>query len=216
MNISKKVPIIVTIVLVLIWVFSGYMSAERLEGKSAAPAFFWEAKLTEDVTVIDMNKVLDASLSDEKEYDHTDIPAGTAGQAFVSYSRRHHAINDPENDVHSFRVSFNINEENTSAYISTGPETQLSDDKIHYKKFENHEELVSEYNQKVKEAKAEWRNQLIMRILTGLIVAAVFSAVFFIECIVANKIKMHPVVFGILCFIFVLLLLAALFCGIIF
>ncbi|MBR4913669.1 MAG: hypothetical protein IKZ42_00155 [Clostridiales bacterium] len=216
MNISKKVPVIVTIVLVLLWSFLGFLSAERIQGKSADPAFFWEAKLTEDVTIIDMNKVLDTYLSDEKEYDHTDIPAGSVGNVFVVYSRRHHAINDPETDVHSFRVSFYINETYFSAFITTGSESQLSDDKIYYKKIENYEELISLYNQKVKEAKTEWGKALLVRILTGIAVAAVFSAIFFIECIVANKIKMHPVVFGIICFIYSLMLLAAMLFGIVF
>ena len=215
MNISKKVPIIVSVILVLLWVFLGFLSAERIEGKSADPAFFRDVKLTEDVTIVDMNKVLDA-VFDEKEYDHTVIPAGSVGNIYIIYGRRHHIINNPETDIHSFRVSFNIKEEYVSAHVKTGPESQLDESDIYYKKIENYEEIISEYNQKVKEAKAEWRNQLIQRILTGLIVAAVFSVVFFIECMVANKIKMHPVVFGILCFIYILLLLATILFGIIF
>ena len=215
MSISKKVPIIVTIVLVLLWSFLGFLSAERIQGKTADPAFFWEAKLTEDVTIIDMNKVLDTYLSDEKEYDHTDIPAGSVGNVFVVYSRRHHAINDPETNTHRFQTSFST-EDHPRVYIKTGPESQINDDEIYYKKIENYEELISLYNQKVKEAKTEWGKALLVRILTGIAVAAVFSVVFFIECMVANKIKMHPVVFGILCFILVLLQLLAILFGLIF
>lgn len=215
MSISRKVPIIVSVILVLLWGFLGFLSAERIEGKSADPAFFRDVKLTEDVSVVDMNKVLDA-VFDEKEYDHTDIPAGSVGNIYIIYGRRHHIINDPETDIHSFSVSFYINEEHISAYVKTGPESQLDESDIYYKKIENYEEIISEYNQKVREAKSEWRMQLLSRLLTGLIVAAVFSVVFFIECMVADKLKMQPIVFGILCFIYVLLLLAAIFFGRIF
>lgn len=216
MNISKKVPIIVTIVLVVIWVFLGYRSAECIEGLSADPAFFPEVTLAEDVSVINRNKVVDAVLSDEKQYDHTDIPAGTVGTAFIPYGRRHHTINDPETDINGFSVRFYINEENVSAHLKTGPESQLEEGDIYYKQIENYEEIISEYNQKTREAKSEWRGQLILRLLTGLIVAAVFSVIFFVECIVANKIKMHPVVFGILCFIYGLMLTFAILAGLLF
>ena len=37
-----------------------------------------------------------------------------------------------------------------------------------------------------------------------------------VECIVANKIKMHPVVFGILCFIYGLMLTFAILAGLLF
>ena len=214
MSISKKVPVIVTIVLVLLWSFLGFLSAERIQGKTADPAFFWEAKLTEDVSVVDRNKVADVVL-DGKEYDLTDIPAGSVGNAFVVYSRSHHAINDPETNTHRFQTSFST-EDHPRVYIKTGPESQIKDDEIYYKKIENYEELISLYNQKVKEAKTEWGKALLVRILTGITVAAVFSAIFFIECIIANKIKIHPVVFGILCFILILLQLIAILFGLIF
>ena len=201
MNISKKVPITVTVILVLLWSFLGFLSAERIEGKTADPAFFPKVTLSEDVSIVDKNKLIDAALSDDKQYDHTDIPAGTVGTAFITYGRRHHIINDPETDIHSFRVSFYLNEEKIEAQAKTGPESKLDEDNIYYKKFENIEEIISEYNQKVREAKRD---------------AAVFSVFFFIECIVANKIKMHPVVFGILCFIYCLVLLAAIFFRIVF
>ena len=216
MNISKKVPIIVTIVLVLIWCSLGFLSAERIEGNTADPAFSPKVTLTEDVSVVDRNKVADAVLSDGNQYDHSDIPAGTVGTAFITYGRRHHIINDPETDIHRFRVSFYINEEYISAYVKTGPESQLDEDDIHYRNIENYEEIISEYNQKVTESKNEWRMQLIKRILTGLVIAAAFSVFFFAECIVANKIKMHPFLFGILCFVYSLMLLAAILFGSIF
>ncbi len=216
MNISKKVPITVTLILVLLWSFLGFLSAEHIEGKTADPAFFSKVTLSEDVSIVDKNKLIDAALSDDKQYNHTDIPAGTVGTAFITYGRRHHIINDPETDIHSFRVSFYLNEEKIEAQAKTGPESKLDEDNIYYKKIENIEEIISEYNQKVREAKREWGKQLFQRILTGLIVAAVFSVFFFIECIVANKIKMHPVVFGILCFIYCLVLLAAVFFRIVF
>ena len=214
MNISKKVPIIVTIVLVLLWSFLGFLSAERIQGKTADPAASIKVTLKEEVSVVDRNKAADVVL-DGKEFDHTDIPAGSVGNVFVVYSRRHHAINDPETNTHRFQTSFST-EDHPRVYIKTGPESQINDDEIYYKKIENYEELISLYNQKVKEAKTEWGKALLVRILTGIAVAAVFSVVFFIECMVANKIKMHPVVFGILCFILVLLQLLAILFGLIF
>ena len=45
--------------------------------------------------------------------------------------------------------------------------------------------------------------------LTGIVVAAVFSGIFWLECFIANKLKMHPVGFGIICFLYVLMLLFA-------
>ena len=182
MNISKKVPIIVTIVLVVIWVFLGYRSAECIEGKTAAPGFFCDVKLSEDVTVVDTNQVYKAIVYGE-EYDLTHIPAGSVGKALIFYSRRGHIINDPEKDILHFRVGFDSNDESINANIKTGPESQLREDDIYYKKIENYEEIISEYNQKTREAKSEWRGQLILRLLTGLIVAAVFSVIFFVECI---------------------------------
>ena len=215
MNISKKVPIIVTIVLVVIWVFLGYRSAECIEGKTAAPGFFCDVKLSEDVTVVDTNQVYKA-IEHGEEYELAHIPAGSVGKALIFYSRRGHIINDPEKDILHFSVGFDSNDESINANIKTGPESQLREDDIYYKKIENYEEIISEYNQKTREAKSEWRGQLILRLLTGLIVAAVFSVIFFVECIVANKIKMHPVVFGILCFIYGLMLTFAILAGLLF
>ena len=182
---------LVTVILVLLWCFLGYLSAERIEGKTASPAFLSKVTLTEDVRIVDINQVIDATLSDDKQYDHTDIPTGTVGTAFIPYGRRHHIINDPETDINSFRVSFYLNKEHIEAQMKTGPESKLDEDDIYYRKFENFEEIISEYNQKVRDAKSEWRKQLIQRILTCLIAAAVFSVIFFIECIVANKIMLH-------------------------
>lgn len=215
MNISKKVPIIVTIVLVLLWGFLGYRSAMNIDARVASPHYIQEVILAEDVRVVDIEKSIDAVLYDGEAYDHSDIPAGSIGTARITYSRWHSIINDPETEVHAFGVDFYSDGKSIHAGIKTGPDSQLDVDEIHYKKIENYAEIISEYNQKVTEAKKVWRKQLILRIVTGLIFAAVFSAIFFIECIVANKIKMHPVVFGILSFIYSLMLLAALLLGII-
>lgn len=211
MNISKKVPVIVSIVLVLIWVFLGYRSAMRIDGLTADPVYNRKVTITEDVRVVDRAKTLEEVLSDGKQYDYSDIPSGSTGSAWISYSRRYSYINDPETDVHAFEVSFYLDDDPIRAAIKTGPESLLDEDDIYYKKIENYEEIISEYNQKVKEAKAKWGIQLLLRILTGLAVAAVFSIFFLLECIVANKIKMHPVVFGIISFIYVLMLLFAMF-----
>jgi len=207
MNISKKVPIIVTIVLVLLWGFLGYRSAMNIDARVASPDYIQEVILAEDVRVIDVEKAIDAVLYDGETYDHSDIPAGSIGTARITYSRWHSIINDPETEVHAFGVDFYSNGNSIHACIKTGPNSQLDVDEIYYKKIENYEEIIFEYNQKVIEAKKEWRKQLILRMLTGLLFAAVFSAIFFIECIVANKIKMHPTAFGLFCFLYVLVLL---------
>ena len=207
MNISKKVPIIVTIVLVLLWGFLGYRSAMNIDARVASPDYIQEVILAEDVRVIDVEKAIDAVLYDGETYDHSDIPAGSIGTARITYSRRHSIINDPETEVHAFGVDFYSNGNSIHAGIKTGPDSQLDVDEIYYKKIENYEELISEYNKKVSEEKAKWRMQLLGRMLTGLLFAAVFSAIFFIECIVANKIKMHPTAFGLFCFLYVLVLL---------
>ena len=207
MNISKKVPIIVTIVLVLLWGFLGYRSAMNIDARVASPDYIQEVILAEDVRVIDVEKAIDAVLYDGEAYDHSDIPAGSIGTARITYSRRHSIINDPETEVHAFGVDFYSNGNSIHAGIKTGPDSQLDVDEIYYKKIENYEELISEYNKKVGEEKAKWRMQLLGRMLTGLLFAAVFSAIFFIECIVANKIKMHPTAFGLFCFLYVLVLL---------
>ena len=207
MNISKKVPIIVTIVLVLLWGFLGYRSAMNIDARVASPDYIQEVILAEDVRVIDVEKAIDAVLYDGEAYDHSDIPAGSIGTARITYSRRHSIINDPETEVHAFGVDFYSNGNSIHAGIKTGPNSQLDVDEIYYKKIENYEELISEYNKKVGEEKAKWRMQLLGRMLTGLLFAAVFSAIFFIECIVANKIKMHPTAFGLFCFLYVLVLL---------
>ena len=215
MNISKKVPIIVSVVLVLLWIFLGFRSAMHFHGTAADPAITRKVTIAEDISVINWNEVYDADPV-EKDYDHTTIPAGSAGNAWIDYGYRNQIINDPETDIHIFMVNFYLGENSIRTYFSTGPEEQLGQGKISIKKIENYQEIISEYNQKVRDAKSEWRKQLIQRILTGLIAAAVFSVFFFIECIVANKIKMHPVVFGILCFVYCLVLLAAIFFRIVF
>lgn len=215
MNISKKVPIIVSVVLVLLWIFLGFRSAMHFHGTAADPAITRKVTIAEDISVINWNEVYDADPV-EKDYDHTTIPAGSAGNAWIDYGYRNQIINDPETDIHIFMVNFFLGENSIRTYFSTGPEEQLGQGKISIKKIENYQEIISEYNQKVRDAKSEWRKQLIQRILTGLIAAAVFSVFFFIECIVANKIKMHPVVFGILCFVYCLVLLAAIFFRIVF
>ena len=85
----------------------------------------------------------------------------------------------------------------------------MREDDISYKKFGNYEEFIADYNQKVKEAKDNWDKGFWSCILRGLAVAVVLSILFIILCAVANKLKMNPAVFGILCAIYVVLVLAA-------
>ena len=215
MYISKKVPIIVSIVLVLIWVFLGYRSALHIGGGTADPSFYWSVTLKEDVSFVEINKVIDAKLGGEP-YDHTDLPAGSEGRAIIGYSRRHTYVNNPEKDIWGFSVYFSRDGKSIGVGVKTGPESQLDKYHIYYKKIENYEEIISEYNNKVKEAKAEWGKQAMFRILIGMAVAAVFSVAFLLNCIVANKFKMHPVVFAIMCFVYVVFLIFAMLISTIF
>ena len=50
-------------------------------------------------------------------------------------------------------------------------------------------------------------NTTLLRILNGILVAAIFSGIFWLECFIANKIKMKPVGFAIICILYVLVLL---------
>ena len=215
MSISKKVPIIVSVVLVLIWAFMGYRSATRIDERVAEPDFIMNVTLKEDVRFVDINKVIDAQL-DGEPYDHTDLSAGLKGRARILYSRWRSYVVDPERDVLGFTVYFSQDNETIDVNVQTGPESQLDEYHIYYKKIENYEEIISEYNNKVKEAKAEWGKQAMFRILIGIAVAAVFSVAFLLNCIVANKFKIHPVVFGIICFIYVLFLIFAMLVSTIF
>ena len=208
MKISKKVPVTVSIVLLVIWVFLGYMSAERIDARVASPMFKKEITITKDVRVVDLDQEIDAVLSGGS-YDHTDIPAGSKGDVYIFYSRRYHYISNPESQTLEFRACFYPDGVSTTVHITTGPEKDLEQDDIHYKDIENFQEIISEYNQKVKEAKTKWTKQLLLRMLTGIVVAAVFSGIFWLECFIANKLKMHPVGFGIICFLYVLMLLFA-------
>lgn len=215
MSISKKVPIIVSVVLVLIWAFMGYRSATRIDERVAEPDFILNVTLKEDVRFVDINKVIDAKL-DGEPYDHTDLSAGLKGRAHILYSRWRSYVVDPERDVLGFTVYFFQDKETIGVNVQTGPESKLDEYHISYKKIDNYEEVISEYNNKVKEAKAEWRKQALFRILIGVAVAAVFSVVFLLNCIVANKFKTHPIVFGIICFIYVLFLIFAMLVSTIF
>ena len=215
MYLSKKVPIIVSVVLVLIWVFMGYRSAMHIDEGVADPDFKLNVTLKEDVRFVDIHKVIDAKLGGEP-YDHTDLSAGLKGRASILYSRWRSYVVDPERDVLGFAVYFSQDNETIDVYVQTGPESQLDEYHIYYKKIEHYEEIISEYNNKVKEAKAEWGKQAMFRILIGMAVAAVFSVAFLLNCIVANKFKMHPVVFAIMCFVYVVFLIFAMLISTIF
>ena len=205
MKISKMLPIIVSVVLVLIWVYIGYDTAvEYIEGRTASPGFYRNITLKEDVSYVDVRREIDAAMNGES-YDHTVIPAGSEGTALIIYGRRFSYIENPETDVYGFSARFSDNR----VSIRTGPESQLDEHYISYKKIESFEEIISEYNQKVKEAKTEWRKKLTPYILTSVIGAALFSILFLIICIIANKFKMHPGVFAALCSVYALVLMYA-------
>lgn len=192
MTISKKVPIIVSIVLLVIWGFLGYRFAVRIGDGVAAFMFRREVTITEDVMVAD--KI---------------IPAGSAGHASIYYSHRSQYIKDIASDKMAFRAYFSQDSEGISVYVSTGPESQLKQDQISIRKIENYQEIISEYNQKVKEEKEKWRPQCLLRILTGIIIAAVFSGLFWLLFFIVNKTKMHPVGFSIICSLYILISLGS-------
>ena len=208
MNISKKVPVIVSIVLLVICVLGGLRSATR-GTRTADPGFSISVKLTEDVRIVSVDKEISAALSGE-HYDYTEIPAGTVGDAFITYSHRHSYIKDPDTDVLSFRTGFVSDGNHSDIYVSTGPESQLRPNGIHYKKIENYQEIIFEYNRLVKEEKNKWMLKLTLTILFSIAFAAVFSGVFWLECFIANKIRMHPGFFGLMCVIYIVLLMFAL------
>ena len=208
MNISKKVPIIASIVLVLLWIFLGFRSAMHFHGTAADPAITRRVTIAEDISVINWNEVYDADPV-EKDYDHTTIPAGSDGNAWIDYGYRDQIINDPETDIHTFMVNFYLGENSIRTYFSTGPEEQLGQGKISIKKIENYQEIISEYNQRVKEEKEKWRLQCLLSILTGIIIAAVFSGLFWLLFFIVNKTKMHPVGFSIICSLYILISLGS-------
>lgn len=218
MNISKKVPVIVCIAVVLIHCavfFDYYKKLETRIDYSEERQFLYAVKLKEDVRVVDTNKVVDAVIFGEEPYDHTDLPAGSVGEIEIFYSHRSHFINDIETETHGFRAYFHQDNKVILAAIKTGPESQLGEDDISYKSIENFEDFISEHNQHVNEAKDAWDKQLSLLkrqlIISVVISAVVFSIIFVIICVIANKFKLPSAVFCIICFFYVVILLATIF-----
>lgn len=214
MNISKKVPVIVSIVLVLVWTSWGYWSAERIDERHADSYFRMNVTLKEDVSFFDVNKAIDAAMIG-KTYDQdylTDLPAGLEGEAVIYYSRRYINVDDPEKDSFGFSASFSKDKESCIVRVKTGPESKLENHEISYKKIDNYQEVISAFNQKVKEAKAEWEMQALIRILIGIAAAVVFSVAFKLICNVANEFEIHQAVFGIITIAYVLVQLFVMFC----
>ena len=206
MNISKKVPVIVSIVISLFCVLCAYISVDSRYYLSDDRQFLYTVTLKEDVRIFDTELAIDTVL-DGKQYEHSVIPAGSKGQINVPYGHYSTCFNDPETNTHSIRVEFYQNDEIIHAHFTTGPESQLQDGDIYYKSFENPEELIADYDQKVKEAKDDWNKQNRLRILRYIAIEVIFSIIFTIICVAANKLKMPSAVFGIFCFLYVLLLL---------
>ena len=212
MNISKKVPVIVCTVILLFFAFCGYRSANYRYFLSDSSQFLYTVTLKEDVEDMSIDEIvsIDAALEGKKpEGSVINIPAGSEGYINCYCGHIDHYIEDPEKDTYRFRIDFYQDGKTIRANLATGPESQLRGDDISYKKFENSDELIADYNQKVKEAKTAWDLQGWFCILKGLAVAVVLSILFIILCAVANKLKMNPAVFGILCAIYVVLVLAA-------
>ena len=210
MNISKKAPVIVSIALLVIWVFVGYISAISRYYLKDSRQFLYTITLKEDVRISDTELAIDAAL-DGKQYKHSDISAGSEGHINYFYGHSNSYIVDPETNTYRFRVEFYRDGKIIHAHMATGPESQFRSDDISYKKFENSEELITDYNQKVKEAKTDWNIQGWLIILKCIAISVFFSIIFTILCTVANKLKMSPAGFGILCFLYVLLLFTVIF-----
>ncbi len=210
MKVSKIVPVIVSIVLVLAWGFIGSKTALSLEKIPADPSFLLEVTLKEDIYAINEFDYLGAVIdqrTNEPEFEPTFIPAGSVGKLRISYSYRYDFINDPETDIHGFGVYFEV--DGIDGYpvgFWTGPESQLKEEEFSYKLLDNYEEIVTEYNQKVQEAKND--HEMVPRkgMLKGMASGIGFSFVFFLVCFFTNKFKLHPVIFGILCLPFVIFL----------
>ena len=210
MKISKKVPVIVCTVILLFCIFAGYIHANSRYFLSDQRQFLYTVTLKEGVSIVDTSQAIDAFL-DGKPYEPSDIdiPAGSEGYINLMYGHLQSYITDPETNTSRFQVDFYQDDKLIHACLATGPESQLRENDISYKKFGNYEEFIADYNQKVKEAKDNWDKGFWFCILRGLAVAVVLSILFIILCAVANKLKMNPAVFGILCAIYVVLVLAA-------
>ena len=192
---------------------SGYSLAIYLRAAgiiSKIPVNFSIRLHKEDVRISDTELAIDAAL-DGKQYKHSDISAGSEGHINYYYGHSNSYIIDPETNTYRFRVEFYRDGKIIHAHMATGPESQFRSDDISYKKFENSEELITDYNQKVKEAKTDWNIQGWLIILKCIAISVFFSIIFTILCTVANKLKMSPAGFGILCFLYVLLLFTVIF-----
>lgn len=212
MKISKKVPVIVCTVILLFCIFAGYIHANSRYFLSDQRQFLYTVTLKEGVSIVDTSQAIDAFL-DGKPYEPSDIdiPAGSEGYINLMYGHLQSYITDPETNTHRFQVDFYQDDKLIHACLATGPESQLREDDISYKKFGNYEEFIADYNQKVKEAKTDWNIQGWLIILKCIAISVFFSIIFTILCTVANKLKMSPAGFGILCFLYVLLLFTVIF-----
>ena len=215
MKVSKIVPVIVSIVLVLAWGLIGYKSALISESLPADPTFLLEVTLKEDIYAINEFDYLGATIdqrTNEPEFEPTFIPAGSVGKLCFSYSYRYDFINDPETDIIRFGVYFEV--DGIDGYpvgFWTGPESQIKEKEFSYKLLDNYEEIVTTYNQKIQEAKND--HEMVPRkgMLEGMSYGIGFSFVFFLVCFFTNKFKLHPVIFGILCLPFVIFLCGGLY-----
>ena len=209
MKISKKVPVIVCTVILLFCIFAGYIHANSRYFLSDQRQFLYTVTLKEGVSIVDTSQAIDAFL-DGKPYEPSDIdiPAGSEGYINLMYGHLQSYITDPETNTHRFQVDFYQDDKLIQACLATGPESQLREDEISYKKFGNYEEFIADYNQKVKEAKDDWDKQFWLRILLYVAIAVVFSIIFIVICVLANKSKISPSAFCISCFIYVPILLA--------
>ena len=215
MKVSKIVPVIVSIVLVLAWSFIEYKSALISEKLPADPTFLLEVTLKEDIYAINEFDYLGAMIdqrTNEPEFEPTFIPAGSVGMLCFSYSYRYDFINDPETDILRFGVYFEV--DGIDGYpvgFWTGPESQIKEEEFSYKLLDNYEEIVTTYNQKVQEAKNVHEKLPWKGMLKGVATGIGFSFVFFLVCFFTNKFKLHPVIFGILCLPFVYFLCVGLY-----
>lgn len=196
MKISKKVPVIAAVCLCMVWGFIGCVGAVKsTDDKTAGPLYTRKVTLAEDVTVVDVSKEIDAAMNKEP-FTPAELKAGISGTVYFNGAQ---IINDPYKGRHAFRADFYQNGETYSISLVCGPESDLAANEIHITKIGSYQDFLSENNQKYRE-----ENKLVRvyvpRILIGIAIGALFSIIFWIECIIANKVEMHPAVFGIVCF----------------
>ncbi len=202
---SKKVPIIVSVCLVLIWGVLGFIGAVKstTDNRCAGPMYMRRVTLAEDVTAVDISKEIDAAVN-KVPFVPAELKAGISGTVYYGDSD---FINDPYEGRHSFPISLYQDGETYRVSLVTGPESDLAANEIHITKIKSYQVFISENNQKYREGKASRVIAFLLRILIGITAGALFSGIFWIECTIATKKNTRSVVFMELCLLDLLLMI---------